>query len=998
MKKFKSIVTVILVLVLIGIVSPEAFAGEKTVVPADVETPSEGCFFLELEGTYYSDAQAALDRMNQIRYEACTDGTTPDPRDPSRMLTEDDYVPIRWSSDLEAIARVRAYESALTISHARLNGKSWSSVSSNGYGTSGECLAWNYNRTMVSGIEQWYRERTDWVNRNSSAVTGHYTAMIDPGNTYVGLGDFYSTQAYYKNTVCGEFNRWTSDEIDQTMRGTEGLSDIIQLVEADADSSIMNYSLSEEDFYVDEDTEITLQTRIASGSHLSGLLNVHGEITFTSGNESIAVVSGHTVTGVSAGEVVLTAYCGAVKIADFTITVQNCNHVPGDSGSITNGVYTGVCAKCGAEITFNVPTSMTMYRAYKEDGSTSGYSLPSSVSIEEGSELSIWLYSLGGSADSDHDDVLVEMGTPGILTGTNRINAGNGMNGIYDYEAVGAGVTTVRFYCEYNPEVSRTISVTVNHVLGEGVTTAPTCTEDGYTTYTCTVCGESIRGDETEALGHAYGAPSYTWTETEDGYTCTATETCTRDSSHVNTETVTAAYRVTAAPGCLTEGEGTYTVAFSDHDFSSQTRRVTVDPVGHSWGAPVYSWTRTDDGYTCTASETCSRNSGHVNTESAAAVYEVLTEPGCETEGEGVYTASFSDADFSAQTRNETIPAVGHDYDHGICRVCGDGLDGFELDDGSWVYYLDGEPQSSLTGAVNGTIDRTEAWYCIENGVYDASFTGMVQKADGSDAVWFYAQNGVCSEIDLEQNVNIVIGSTCNLTTLDGVGDTYRGWISDSEETVSVNSSGRVTVKGFGNAVITGFTSDRQHAARITVHTLFTDVTDPSVFYFDYVYWGADLGITTGWDDGTFRPQIACNRATVVTFLWRLAGCPEPTAQAAFSDMTGNPTFDRAISWAVETGITTGWSDGTFRPWKTCNRATIVTFLWRYAGKPDPLTGNETAFSDMTSNDDFNAAIAWAASCGITTGWNDGTFRPWNDCNRLSIMSFLARYAQISGQ
>ena len=51
--------------------------------------------------------------------------------------------------------------------------------------------------------------------------------------------------------------------------------------------------------------------------------------------------------------------------------------------------------------------------------------------------------------------------------------------------------------------------------------------------------------------------------------------------------------------------------------------------------------------------------------------------------------------------------------------------------------------------------------------------------------------------------------------------------------------------------------------------------------------------------------------------------------------MPDNADFRSAILWAAEQGITTGWDepDGThtFRPWATCNRASIVTFLERYA-------------------------------------------------------------------
>ncbi|MBQ3401532.1 MAG: S-layer homology domain-containing protein, partial [Lachnospiraceae bacterium] len=122
---------------------------------------------------------------------------------------------------------------------------------------------------------------------------------------------------------------------------------------------------------------------------------------------------------------------------------------------------------------------------------------------------------------------------------------------------------------------------------------------------------------------------------------------------------------------------------------------------------------------------------------------------------------------------------------------------------------------------------------------------------------------------------------------------------------------------------------------------------------------------------------------------------PEPSQMASFTDMTGNTEFDKAISWAAENGITTGWSDGTFRPWNTCNRASIVTFLWRFAGRPEPE--GENTFSDKTGDPEFDLAIAWAAGNGITTGWSDGTFRPWNTCNRLAVVSFLYRYAHPQG-
>ena len=170
----------------------------------------------------------------------------------------------------------------------------------------------------------------------------------------------------------------------------------------------------------------------------------------------------------------------------------------------------------------------------------------------------------------------------------------------------------------------------------------------------------------------------------------------------------------------------------------------------------------------------------------------------------------------------------------------------------------------------------------------------------------------------------------------------------------------------------------------------FSDVTDPNAFYYDAVNWASGEGIAAGYDDGTFRPMNGCNRAAVVTFLWRLGGRPEAQTAAEFTDMPGDPEFVSAISWAAEEGITTGWSDGTFRPWRTCNRAAIVTFLWRFAGRPEPQS--TAGFTDMPEDPDFVKAVSWASENGITTGYEDGSFRPWQTCNRLAAVSFLYRF------
>ena len=237
--------------------------------------------------------------------------------------------------------------------------------------------------------------------------------------------------------------------------------------------------------------------------------------------------------------------------------------------------------------------------------------------------------------------------------------------------------------------------------------------------------------------------------------------------------------------------------------------------------------------------------------------------------------------------------------------------------------------------------------------------------------------------------ISICVGDTVELTVSNKELNIY--WEMTSPDYCAYwESENTLYAYDLGMIHITATAKEGGYVDEADFRIEFHDVTDESLFYYEYIYDMVDKGITTGYADGTFRPMADCNRAAVVTFLWRMLGKPEPSKMAEFSDMTGNDDFDQAISWAAEKGITTGWADNTFRPWNTCNRAAVMTFLWRTAGSPDPQ--KMAAFSDMTGNKDFDKAISWASENGITTGWNDNTFRPWNTCNRLAIASFLSRY------
>ena len=176
------------------------------------------------------------------------------------------------------------------------------------------------------------------------------------------------------------------------------------------------------------------------------------------------------------------------------------------------------------------------------------------------------------------------------------------------------------------------------------------------------------------------------------------------------------------------------------------------------------------------------------------------------------------------------------------------------------------------------------------------------------------------------------------------------------------------------------------------IPAIFSD-TVPDAFYSLPLDFGYDAGWVTGTSDTTFTPNGQCQRAQIVTFLWRAAGCPVVEAENPFTDVKETDFYYDAVLWAVENGITTGTSSDTFSPFKTCSRAEVVTFLWRAHGKPGSNAANP--FEDVKDTDFFHTAVLWAVENGITNGMDATHFGSLNVCNRAQVVTFLYRAKDV---
>jgi hypothetical protein len=169
--------------------------------------------------------------------------------------------------------------------------------------------------------------------------------------------------------------------------------------------------------------------------------------------------------------------------------------------------------------------------------------------------------------------------------------------------------------------------------------------------------------------------------------------------------------------------------------------------------------------------------------------------------------------------------------------------------------------------------------------------------------------------------------------------------------------------------------------------TPFRDVPG-GAYYEDAVLWAVGRDVTTGTTSTTFSPNSPVTRAQMGAFLWRAKGRPAPTA-ARFSDVPAGAYYTDATSWMRGAGMRAACATDRYCPSITAARADIVMWLWQAAGSPD--RGTNHGFSDVPAGAYYERAVTWAKATGVTTGATATTFAPMTSVTRAHAVTFLWR-------
>ncbi|WP_068787314.1 carbohydrate binding domain-containing protein [Paenibacillus phocaensis] len=159
----------------------------------------------------------------------------------------------------------------------------------------------------------------------------------------------------------------------------------------------------------------------------------------------------------------------------------------------------------------------------------------------------------------------------------------------------------------------------------------------------------------------------------------------------------------------------------------------------------------------------------------------------------------------------------------------------------------------------------------------------------------------------------------------------------------------------------------------------------------------SDSGILTGYLDGTLRPDEPVTRAEFSALLQRVFGV-SGTGRTAFTDVSANAWYASSLAAALQAGYITGYEDGTFKPNRPITRAETAVMLSK-AFQLSEIVGGATAdvigtFKDKSAIRTYSLnAVNELVMTGATQGYPDGTFRPEQFVTRSEAVTLLDRLA-----
>ena len=190
-------------------------------------------------------------------------------------------------------------------------------------------------------------------------------------------------------------------------------------------------------------------------------------------------------------------------------------------------------------------------------------------------------------------------------------------------------------------------------------------------------------------------------------------------------------------------------------------------------------------------------------------------------------------------------------------------------------------------------------------------------------------------------------------------------------------------------------------SASATVQNTFEDVTEDA-WYSEAVQYVYENGIMNGVSKERFAPDETVLRGMLVTILHRMEGEPAYAGSSSFKDVRAGSYCEKAVLWAAEQNIVTGYDDTSFGPDNGVTREQVAAILYRYTqykGIPAETRGDLSKYGDAERVSSFALdAMSWAEGTGLITGTGSSMLNPKGLTTRAQMATIIMRYETSIGK
>ena len=169
----------------------------------------------------------------------------------------------------------------------------------------------------------------------------------------------------------------------------------------------------------------------------------------------------------------------------------------------------------------------------------------------------------------------------------------------------------------------------------------------------------------------------------------------------------------------------------------------------------------------------------------------------------------------------------------------------------------------------------------------------------------------------------------------------------------------------------------------------FSDIS-PSDWYYTYVMDIANAGITTGYPNGKYKPDVLVTRAQMAAFIARAMklNIPDECNNSPFYDVDTDTWYCPYVEAIKDACVTTGYPNGSYGPSEIVTRAQMAAFLVKALHlNKQPCTSKP--FNDVPTDAWYCPYVQALKNAGLISGYSDGTYRPDAAVTRAIMAAFI---------